>query len=206
MLLENRAWAGEMRDRDPDFFLRHVDRQNPEVLWIGCSDSRVPAEYILNAQPGDLFVHRNIANLASESDLSFMSVLQYAVVELKVKHIVVCGHYGCGGVNACMTSERKDLPYVSRKLTSVKDTYHKHRQHIETLETHDARLNRLVTLNVIEQVELLSKNRIIQAAWHTSADLFLHGWVYQMEHGTLIQAITIDAAFTQTVADLPAET
>lgn len=194
MLLENRAWAREMIARDPDFFLRNASGQSPAVLWIGCADSRVPAEYTINAQPGDLFVHRNIANLVTESDLNVMSVLQYAVAELKVKHVVVCGHHGCGGVRASMALECPELPYVNRKLEPLREIYRCHAHEIDLLEDEVTRVNRLVELNVLEQVRNLARSDVVQRAWQSAQILLLHGWVYDIRNGMLFELATVDAA------------
>ncbi len=193
MLRENQAWAQERVARDPDFFLRNAGSQSPDVLWIGCADSRVPAEYTINAQPGELFVHRNIANLVTESDLNVMSVLQYAVVELKVKHIVVCGHHGCGGVRASMAAERKDLPYVNRKLEPLRALYRLHAHEINLLEDDIKRVNRLVELNVFEQVRNLTRNDVVQQAWQATQTLLLHGWIYDICNGKLSELVTVGA-------------
>ncbi len=202
MLLKNQAWAREMVARDPNFFLRNTSSQNPAVLWIGCADSRVPAEYTVNAQPGDLFVHRNIANLVTESDLNVMSVLQYAVIELKVKHIIVCGHYGCGGARASMAPEREELTYVNRKLEPLRELYRVHSDDIDPLEDEAIRVNRLVELNVLEQVRNLSRSRVVQRAWQSAQPLLLHGWVYDIRNGKLSELVTVDAS-TEAEATLP---
>ncbi len=193
MLLENRFWAREMVARDPHFFLRNASGQNPAVLWIGCADSRVPAEYTINAKPGELFVHRNIANLVTESDLNVMSVLQYAVVELKVRHVIICGHHGCGGVRASMAPERKELPYVNRKLEPLRALYRCHSGEIDALENETARVNRLVELNVLEQVRNVSRSSVVQRAWQSAQWLLLHGWVYDICSGILSERVTVDA-------------
>ncbi|WP_238984947.1 carbonic anhydrase [Candidatus Glomeribacter gigasporarum] len=194
MLLKNQAWAREMVARDPDFFLRNINGQSPAALWIGCADSRVPAEYTISAQPGDLFVHRNIANLVSESDLNVMSIVQYALIELKIRHIIVCGHHGCGGVRASMAPEREELLYVNRKLKPLRELYRYHSDEIDPLKDEAIRVNRLVELNVLEQVRNLYRSSVVQRARQSAHPLLLHGWVYDIRNGRLSELVTIDAS------------
>jgi len=193
LLLANRAWTQEKLTLRPDFFERLSREQKPEFLWIGCSDSRVPAEEITGTQPGELFVHRNIANLVVHTDFNLLSVLQFAVDHLKVKHIIVCGHYGCGGVKAAMGHQRLGL--LNKWLRAIKDLYHLHRDELEIQEDLIKRTNRLVELNVIEQVHNLAKTSIVQYAWHTEHRPTLHGWVYGLETGVLqdLLMVTPDA-------------
>ena len=183
LLLENKAWAGEMLENDDQYFKRLSNIQQPEFLWIGCSDSRVPANEITGTQPGEIFVHRNIANLVVNTDINMLSVLQYAVEVLKVKHVIVVGHYGCGGVKAAMNQHHYGI--INHWLKNIKDVYRIHREEIDALPTEEARANRLTELNVIEQVFNLSKTSIIQAAWKYDNRPHLHGWVYGLSDGLL---------------------
>jgi carbonic anhydrase len=191
LLLENKAWAAEKVQDDPDFFNRLVNIQTPEFLWIGCSDSRVPANEITGTQPGEVFVHRNIANMVVHTDLNLLSVLQYAVDVLKVKHIIVCGHYGCGGVKASMT--RHNFGIINKWLRNIKDVYRYHRDEIDTLPTEDARVNKLIELNVQEQVMNLAKTSIVQKAWKDRSSPHLHGWVYDLHDGIINPVFEIPA-------------
>lgn len=183
LLLENKAWAAEAVEEDPDFFKRLENIQKPDFLWIGCSDSRVPANEITNTQPGEIFVHRNIANMVVHTDLNLLSVLEYAVVHLKVKHIIVCGHYGCGGVKAAMTNHNFGI--INKWLRNIKDVYRIHRDEINAIPDEDKRTNRLVELNVIEGVMNLAKTSIIQKAWKYHQQPHLHGWVYGLKDGLI---------------------
>ncbi|MBI4751697.1 MAG: carbonic anhydrase [Acidobacteria bacterium] len=188
LLLANKAWVKEKLDLRPDYFLRLKDEQKPEYLWIGCSDSRVPAEDITGTGPGDLFVHRNVANLVVHSDLNLLSVLQYAVDVLKVKHVIICGHYGCGGVKSAMSHQ--NLGLINTWLHNIKDVYHLYRDELNALPTKDQRWRRLVELNVEEQVRNLVRTSIIQMAWKTDQRPYLHGWVYDLHTGYL-QELTL---------------
>lgn len=190
LLLENKAWAKERVKVDKDFFLRLVNIQTPEFLWIGCSDSRVPANEITNTAPGEIFVHRNIANLVVHSDLNLLSVLQYAVQVLKVKHIIVCGHYGCGGVKAAMT--HNDLGLINKWLWNIKDTYRFHRDELNAIVDPEKRTDRLTELSVEEQVMNLAKTSIVQHAWKQDNRPTLHGWVYRLTDGILRDLIKIE--------------
>ena len=183
LLLENKAWAAERVGDDPDFFKRLKNLQTPEYLWIGCSDSRVPANEITGTQPGEIFVHRNIANMVVHTDLNLLSVLQYAVEVLKVKHVIVCGHYGCGGVQAAMT--QKSLGIINKWLRNIKDVYRFHREEVDAIKDEVERTNRLVELNVQEQVQNLAKTSIIQKAWKENNAPDLHGWVYGLHNGLI---------------------
>ncbi|MDD5036454.1 MAG: carbonate dehydratase [Methylococcaceae bacterium] len=191
LLLENRAWAQAKKLKEPEYFERLARDQKPEFLWIGCADSRVPAEIIVNAQPGEIFVHRNIANQVITTDFNCLSVLQYAVDVLKVSHVIVCGHYNCGGVNAALAKQRSDLVISNKWLMHVKDIYRFHQDEIESLPTHRQQLDRLVELNIIEQVQRLSHTSIIQHAWKREQRPVLHGWVYALDDGVLQQLITL---------------
>ncbi|MBX7218527.1 MAG: carbonate dehydratase [Blastocatellia bacterium] len=183
LLLENKAWVKEKMDLRPDFFLRLKDEQTPEFLWIGCSDSRVPAEDITGTEPGELFVHRNVANLVVHTDLNLLSVLQYAVEALKVKHIIVCGHYGCGGVKNALS--HKSLGLINKWLRNIKDVYRIHKAELDNMPDMDARYRRLIELNVEEQVKNLSETSIVQYAWFKEQRPCLHGWVYDLHSGYL---------------------
>lgn len=183
LLLENKAWAAEQIGRDPEYFSRLSQIQKPEFLWIGCSDSRVPANEITNAAPGEIFVHRNIANLVVHTDLNMLSVLQYAVEVLKVKHVIVCGHYGCGGVRAAMSN--KELGLIDKWLRNIKDVYYLHKEELLEIADEQERADRLTELNVQEQVMNLAKTSIIQNAWKSENRPVLHGWVYRLSDGIL---------------------
>lgn len=181
LLLENKAWAKEKIMDDPDYFERLLHIQNPDFLWIGCSDSRVPANEITGTQPGEIFVHRNIANMVVNTDLNLLSVLQYAVENLKVKHIIVCGHYGCGGVKAAMTNHNFGI--INKWLRNIKDVHRLHRAEVDSIADEDLRLNKMIELNVVEQVMNLAKTSIVQKAWKQNKLPHLHGWVYDLHDG-----------------------
>jgi carbonic anhydrase len=184
LLLENKAWAQGMKDKDPDYFKHLAELQTPEFLWIGCSDSRVPADRITGTQPGEIFVHRNIANLVIHTDVNLLSVLEYAVNYLKVNHVIVCGHYGCGGVKAAMTNH--DYKQVLNMwLRNIKDVYHLYEDELNNIQNEEERTDRLVELNVQEQVMKLAKTSIIQQAWKHDNRPVLHGWVYGLKDGII---------------------
>ena len=183
LLLANKAWAEEKLKLRPDFFSRNVESQKPEFMWIGCSDSRVPAEEITGAQPGELFVHRNVANLVVHTDLNMLSVTQYAVQALRVKHIIICGHYNCGGVKYALTNT--DFGLLNKWLRHIKDVYRVNRREIEAIDDPEKRVDRVVELNVAEQVHNLAQTSIIQRAWATQGRPTLHGWVYDIRTGLL---------------------
>lgn len=183
LLLENKAWAQETVQDDPEFFSRLVKIQTPEFLWIGCSDSRVPADKITGTQPGEIFVHRNIANMVVHTDLNLLSVLEYAVVYLKVKHVIVCGHYGCGGVKAAMNSHSYGI--INKWLRNIKDVYRIHQDELDLIADEESKTNRLIELNVREQVMNLAKTSIIQRAWKEENRPDLHGWVYGLDNGII---------------------
>lgn len=191
LLLQNKAWARERIEKDPQFFERLVHLQTPHFLWIGCSDSRVPANEITNTQPGEIFVHRNVANLVINTDLNMLSVLKYAVEVLKVKHIIVTGHYGCGGVKAAMTSKHFGL--LNKWLSSIKDVYRLHEKELAAIEDEEAREDRMVELNIIEQVNNLAKTSIVQKAWKRGNAPALHGNSYSLHNGVMNHLITIDS-------------
>lgn len=184
LLLENKAWASEKVEDDPEYFQRLSQIQTPEFLWIGCSDSRVPANEITNTQPGEIFVHRNVANMVVHTDVNLLSVLDYAVTHLKVKHVIVCGHYGCGGVKAAMTNH--DFKQVLNMwLRNIKDVYRLHRDELSNIQDEEKKFDRLVELNVVEQVQHLAKTSIIQRAWQKEQRPHLHGWVYGLKDGII---------------------
>jgi carbonic anhydrase len=184
LLLENKAWAKEKVDEDPEFFNRLAQLQTPEFLWIGCSDSRVPANEITGTQPGEIFVHRNVANIVVNTDVNLLSVLDYAVNHLKVKHVIVCGHYGCGGIKAAST--KTDFkPVLNMWLRNIKDVYRLHREELNGIKEEEDRCDRLVELNVQEQVMNLAKTSIIQRAWKNENRPDLHGWVYGLKNGII---------------------
>jgi carbonic anhydrase len=184
LLQENKNWAGEKVKADPEYFDRLAHLQTPEFFWIGCSDSRVPANEITNTQPGEIFVHRNVANMVVHTDVNLLSALDYAVTHLKVKHVIVCGHYGCGGIKAAMTN--RDYKYVLNMwLRNIKDVYRLHRPELELIADEEAKADRLVELNVQEQVMHLAKTSIIQRAWQNEHRPDLHGWVYGLKDGII---------------------
>src|SRR5207244_23969 len=177
----NRRWAERKVSADPSFFKRLEGQQAPEYLWIGCSDSRVPANEIVDLDPGELFVHRNVANLAPPQDANYLSVLQFAVDVLKVKHIMVVGHYGCGGVSAAVDGKRRGL--VDHWLHPIREVRHEHSAELEAIPDSRARLNRLCELNVIRQVRNVASDVFVQEAWGRGQSLFVHGWIYALADG-----------------------
>lgn len=180
----NKAWAEETQAQDPDFFERLAEQQAPPFLWIGCSDSRVPATQVVGLEPGELFVHRNIANVVMHSDLSGLSVLEYAVDALEVAHILVCGHYGCGGVQAA-AAEGPEEGLVHNWLRHVQDVQHKHADHLDAIADEGERLRRLCELNVIEQALNVCRTTVVQGAWERGQSLTVHGWIYGLADGRL---------------------
>jgi carbonic anhydrase len=180
---QNRAWADGLRARDPDFFLKLSRQQSPEYLWIGCSDSRVPANEIVNLLPGELFVHRNIANVVVHTDLNCLSVMQFAIDVLKVKHVIVCGHYGCSGVRAALRCDRIGL--ADNWLRHIQDVGEKHRDCLHALTGDSLRTNRLCELNVVEQVSNVCQTTIVRDAWLRGQDLTVHGWIYGLKDGLI---------------------
>jgi len=195
LLESNRRWVTERLAEREDFFTRHEGAQHPEYVWIGCSDSRVPAETLTGCQPGELFVHRNVANQVVHTDLNMLTVIFYAVEQLKVRHIIVCGHYGCGGVKAAMS--RTDFGLINRWLQNIKDCAERHGPELAALPDEEARSRRLIELNVVEQVDHLSKTSVVQNAWKREGRPWLHGWVYDMRAGLLRELVT------RTATDLP---
>ena len=191
LLENNKKWVAEKLSLDPDFFIKLAQGQKPPVLWIGCSDSRVPANEIIGAPPGEVFVHRNIANMEVHSDMNLLSVLDYAVNVLEVKHIIVCGHYGCGGVQTAMSNSHVGL--IDNWIRHIKDVYRMNYNELKVIEDSKDRVNRFIELNVFEQVCNLAKTSIVQAAWERKADLHLHGWVYDVADG-LIKDLNVNLA------------
>jgi carbonic anhydrase len=183
LLENNKAWVEKQNAVNPEFFNELAAGQSPEYLWIGCSDSRVPANEITGTRPGEMFVHRNIANMVVHSDMNLLSVLSYAVEVLKVKHIIVCGHYGCGGVKAAMGNKQFGL--IDNWLRHIKDVYRLHHAELDAITDEEKRVRRLVELNVIEQVNDLGKTTIVQNAWSNNQPLHIHGWVYDIQDGLI---------------------
>ncbi len=183
LLLANKAWVQEKLSLSPHFFEDLAKEQKPEFLWIGCSDSRVPAEEITGTAPGEIFTHRNIANLVNHTDFNLLSVLSFAVEYLKVKHVIVCGHYGCGGVKAALSSHRYGV--LDEWLRQIKDSYHANKDIITHAGDLDQQADKLVEINIHEQLKNLMKTNVIQKAWHEEQRPILHGWVYGMSDGTL---------------------
>lgn len=183
LLENNKNWVREQLDLDPTYFEKLSKGQSPEYLWIGCSDSRVPANQITGTEPGEVFVHRNIANMVVHSDMNMLSVLSYAVEVLKVKHVIVCGHYGCGGVIAAMKNQQFGL--IDNWLRHIKDVYRYHHVELDAIEDEYERARRFVEVNVQEQVHDLGKTSIVQNAWKRNQPLHIHGWVYDINDGLI---------------------
>jgi carbonic anhydrase len=181
ILERNKKWVEESLALDPNYFQDLAKGQSPPLLWIGCSDSRVPANEIIGAKPGETFVHRNIANMVIHSDMNMLSVLDYAVNVLKVKHVLVCGHYGCGGIKAAM--ENNSVGIIDNWIRHIKDVYRFHQIELDGIEDETERFNRFVELNVKEQVYDLAKTSIVQSAWKRGQELSIHGWVYGLNSG-----------------------
>lgn len=193
----NKNWAQKIKDQDPDFFTKLSKQQNPEILWIGCSDSRVPANEIVNLLPGEIFVHRNIANVIVHTDLNCLSVMQYAVEVLKVKHIIVCGHYGCGGIKAAMENRENGL--IDNWLRHIKDVYRYHQDKIDAVHDKREKFDLLCELNVIEQVANVCHTTIVQNAWKSGGDLSVHGWIYSINDG-IIKDLNVCVAGPQEIS------
>lgn len=183
LLDSNWAWACAMTERDPQFFTRLSRQQAPEYLWIGCSDSRVPANEIVGLAPGEVFVHRNVANVVVHSDLNLLSVVQFAIEMLKVRHIIVCGHYGCGGVRAAMEGREHGL--IDNWLRNIKDVYRTHQKEVDSYSDPKSRVDRMCELNVVEQVRNVCHTTIVQGAWGRGHPLSVHGWVYGLHDGII---------------------
>ncbi len=191
LLISNKAWASERLEVDEHYFNDLSKDQNPLFLWIGCADSRVPAEEITHADPGEIFVHRNVANMVVHTDMNLLSVLQYAVEVLKIRHIIVCGHYNCGGVKAAMTN--KDFGLINKWLRNIKEVYEKHYDELHAIENEQSRFNAMVELNVKEQIQNLAKTSIVQKAWKNSQLPHLHGWVFDIHKGEIKEVVNISA-------------
>ncbi|MFY8077757.1 MAG: carbonate dehydratase [Flavobacteriales bacterium] len=189
LLLNNKAWAEDRIEENPDYFKKLAALQTPEYLWIGCSDSRVPANEVTGTAPGEIFVHRNIANMVVHTDINLLSVLTYAVDVLEVKHIIVCGHYGCGGVKAAMGNDY--LPLINNWLRNIKDVYKANRTELKSIQDEEKQFDRLVELNVLEQVHHLAETNIVQGAWKKRDMPLIHGWVYGLNNGIINPLITI---------------
>jgi carbonic anhydrase len=202
LLDNNRVWAAGKVAADPGFFKRLVAQQSPAYLWIGCSDSRVPANEIVNLDPGELFVHRNVANLAPPQDANYLSVLQYAIQVLKIRHILVVGHYGCGGVRAALTKARLGL--IDHWLAPIRDIARQHEAELAALPDEEARVDRLCELNVLRQVENVATNPFVLEAWDKGADLTVHGWCYSLANG-LVTDLGARVSHSDQVADLHRE-
>lgn len=183
LLENNKKWVASKLEIDIDFFNKLADGQQPPLLWIGCADSRVPANEIIGAQPGEVFVHRNIANMVVHTDMNMLSVLDYAVNVLKVKHVIVCGHYGCGGVKAAMGNQQIGL--IDNWIRHIKDVYRFHADELNAIPNETERFNRFVEVNVAEQVMDLAKTSIVQGAWNANQPLEIHGWVYDVKDGII---------------------
>lgn len=190
LLLANKAWAEERKEANPEFFTNMAKFQKPKFLWIGCSDSRVPANEITNTEPGEVFVHRNVANMVVHTDLNMLSVLQYAVEVLKVEHVMVVGHYGCGGVHASLRQD--NLGIINKWLRNIKEVYRQHREELESIPDMVERGDKLVEHNIVEQVHNLVKTSIIQKAWNINHQVTVHGWVFDMKDGMLHELIRLD--------------
>ena len=184
LFARNRAWAERRSIDDPDYFTNMARSQNPEYLWIGCADSRVPAERLCGLRPGEVFVHRNVANQVIHTDLNCLSVLQYAVEVLQVKHVLVVGHYGCGGVEAALLNVQLGL--INNWLLHIRDIYRRYQKPLDRLPSHEEKVNRLCELNVIEQTYNMANSTVMQAAWQRGQDVTVHGVIYGMEEGLLI--------------------
>ncbi|PKP43624.1 MAG: carbonate dehydratase [Bacteroidetes bacterium HGW-Bacteroidetes-13] len=183
ILENNRNWVKSKLDQDPDFFNKLAKGQKPPLLWIGCADSRVPANEITGTQAGEVFVHRNIANMVVHTDMNMLSVLDYAVNALEVRHIIVCGHYGCGGVQAAMSN--KSIGLIDNWIRHIKDVYRFHQQELDAIKDEKMKFDRFVEINVVEQVYDLAKTSIVQNAWNEKRDLWVHGWVYGVNNGLI---------------------
>ena len=189
LLLANKAWAEDRIEDNPDYFKKLAALQTPEYLWIGCSDSRVPANEVTGTAPGEIFVHRNIANMVVHTDINLLSVLTYAVDVLEVKHIIVCGHYGCGGVKAAMGNDF--LPLINNWLRNIKDVYKANRTELKSIQDEEKQFDRLVELNVLEQVHHLAETNIVQGSWKKREMPLIHGWVYGLNNGIIKPLITL---------------
>ena len=197
LLANNREWSRKRREQDPKFFKRLSSQQTPEYLWIGCADSRVPANEVVNLDPGELFVHRNVANVVVHTDLNCLSTLQYAVDVLKVKHIIVCGHYGCGGVAAALQNLKLGL--ISNWLRHIQDVAEKYQTRLDAVEDQVGRTDRLCELNVIEQVTNVCQTTVLESAWDRGQEISVHGWIYGLTDG-LARDLNVSTSSTETIA------
>lgn len=199
LIENNKKWVAGKLAKDPNYFKKLSVGQQPPVLWIGCADSRVPANEIIGAEPGEVFVHRNIANMVVHSDMNMLSVLDYAVNVLQVKHVIVCGHYGCGGVQTAMTNKHVGL--IDNWIRHIKDVYRLHRAELDAILDEKERFNRFVELNVVEQVLDLGKTSIVQAAWERGQQVHVHGWVYDIHDG-MIKDLHVTLKDNDTLSDV----
>ena len=199
LLDNNKKWVASKLEKDPEYFTKLSSGQKPPVLWIGCADSRVPANEIIGAEPGEVFVHRNIANMVVHSDMNMLSVLDYAVNVLQVKHIIVCGHYGCGGVQTAMTNKHVGL--IDNWIRHIKDVYRFHQEELDAITDEQQRFNRFVELNVFEQVLDLGKTSIVQSAWERGQHVHVHGWVYDIHDG-MIKDLEVTLKDNDTLCDV----
>lgn len=198
-LLDNNVkWADGINQEDPEFFQRLSEAQAPEYLWIGCSDSRVPANEIVGLLPGEIFVHRNIANLVVHTDFNCMSVIEYSVKVLKVKHIIVCGHYGCGGVKAAIENTSHGL--IDNWLYNIRNTYYRNKYRMDSLSSEEERHNYLCELNVLQQTKNVAHSHVVQEAWASGQELTIHGWIYSLKNG-LVNDLGIDIHSPDDLAD-----
>lgn len=197
LLDNNKKWAAARKEQDPHFFQRLTNQQSPEYLWIGCADSRVPANEIVNLDPGELFVHRNVANVVVHTDLNCLSVLQYAVEVLKVRHVMVVGHYGCGGVAAALNNLKLGL--INNWLRHVQDVSEKYHNRLEEIEDPAERVDRLCELNVIEQVTNVCQTTVIESAWARGQEVTVHGWIYRLNNG-LVRDLKVSTSQNETIA------
>lgn len=195
----NRNWVASKIENDPEYFTRLSDGQTPPLLWIGCADSRVPANEITGTQPGEVFVHRNIANMVIHSDMNMLSVLDYAVNVLKVTHVIVCGHYGCGGVKAAMGNA--NIGIIDNWIRHIKDVYRFHYRELDAIQNEKEKFDRFVELNVVEQVMDLAKTSIVQNAWRNDQNLWIHGWVYSLQDG-LVKDLGVNFGSNEELPDV----
>jgi len=198
LLDNNIQWADSITREDPEFFQRLSEAQSPEYLWIGCSDSRVPANEIVGLLPGEIFVHRNIANLVIHTDFNCMSVIEYSVKILKVKHIIVCGHYGCGGVKAAIDNTAHGI--IDNWLYSIRNTYYRNKYRMDSLANEEERHNYLCELNVLQQAKNVAHSHVVQEAWGNGQELTIHGWIYSLKNG-LVNDLGIDIQSPDDLAD-----
>jgi carbonic anhydrase len=199
LIENNRNWVASKIENDPEYFSRLSDGQTPPLLWIGCADSRVPANEITGTQPGEVFVHRNIANMVIHSDMNMLSVLDYAVNVLKVTHVIVCGHYGCGGVKAAMGNA--NIGIIDNWIRHIKDVYRFHYQELDAIQNEKEKFDRFVELNVVEQVMDLAKTSIVQNAWRNDQNLWIHGWVYSLQDG-LVKDLGVNFGSNEQLPDV----